>query len=120
MCCGSAHCQPELSQGSPSTARATEASLSLKHAVRACSNDNAGSNDDTVAALAILSNPQLSGNSVYFPLVSSLPSNNQPSSVASYYRTNAAVSCCSNLSGAHPGCVQPAQRGKPQPSYLSF
>ena len=57
-----------------------------------CSNDNAGSNDDTVASLAILSNPQLSGNSVYFPLVSSLPSNNRPSSVASYYRTNAAVS----------------------------
>lgn len=54
------------------------------------SNDNAGSNDDTVASLAILSNPQLSGTSVYFPLVSSLPSNNRPSSIASYYRTNAA------------------------------
>ena len=81
----------------------------LKHAVHACSNDNAGSNDDIVASLAILSNPQLSGNSVYFPLVSSLPSNNRPSSIASYYRTNAAVSPCSTILRASPGCVQPGR-----------
>ena len=76
--------------------------------MHACSNDNAGSNDDTVASLAILSNPQLSGDSVFFPLVSSLPSDNQPSSVASYYRTNAAVSPCNATSGPHarlgPAC----------------
>ena len=70
--------------------------------MHACSNDNVGSNDDTVASLAILSNPQLSDSSVYFPLVSSLPSNNRPSSVASYYRTNAVVSHCSAYFGAHP------------------
>ena len=97
------YCQPKLTKG------VLKASACLKHAVHACSNDNAGSNDDTVASLAILSNPQLSGTSVYFPLVSSLPSNNRPSSVASYYRTNAAVSHCSTCYGASADCLLPAQ-----------
>ena len=89
--CSSDDGQPERSEP------AVQAPACLKHAVHACSNDNAGSNDDTVASLAILSNPQLSGDSVTFPLVSSLPSDNRPSSAASYYQTNAAVSHCSTL-----------------------
>ena len=56
-----------------------------------CSTTNTS---DTVISLAIMSNPQLiNATSVVFPVVSSLVSNSQkPSSVASYYKDQGAVS----------------------------
>ena len=59
-----------------------------------CSNGDANNNDDTVASLAILSNPQMiNGTSVLFPVVSNIDSDsNKPSDVAAYYRTNSVVS----------------------------
>ena len=59
-----------------------------------CSNGDASNKDDTVASLAILSNPQMiNGTSVLFPVVSKIDSDsNKPSDVAAYYRTNSVVS----------------------------
>ena len=56
-----------------------------------CSTANAS---DTVISLAIMSNPQMiDATSVVFPVVSTIVSTSQkPSSVASYYKNQGAVS----------------------------